>query len=111
HELRGAGCGAVRQAESHSVARGQGTERAVSNDTALALLPDDRGLGRRRARGRGRSSSEKAFALSCQDGSGSVNEKLAPPPSFGSAHSRPPWASMIERLIERPHPMPSGFVL
>jgi hypothetical protein len=29
-------------------------------------------------------------------------------PSFGSAHSRPPWASMIDRQIVRPIPMPCG---
>jgi hypothetical protein len=27
------------------------------------------------------------------------------------AHSRPPWDSIIERQIERPMPMPSGFVV
>ena len=27
------------------------------------------------------------------------------------AHSRPPWASMIERQIDRPMPMPSGLVV
>ena len=35
----------------------------------------------------------------------------APRGSHLVAHSRPPWASIIERQIERPMPMPSGFVV
>ena len=31
---------------------------------------------------------------------GSVNRKVAPPAALVSAHIRPPWASMIERLID-----------
>ena len=30
---------------------------------------------------------------------------------FGAAHNRPSWASMIDRQIDRPIPMPSGFVV
>src|SRR5438128_813390 len=37
---------------------------------------------------------------------GRRKENVAPAPRLGSAHSRPPWASMIERLIARPMPMP-----
>jgi hypothetical protein len=39
------------------------------------------------------------------------NEKVAPGPSFGSAHSRPWCLSMMERLMESPIPMPSLFVV
>lgn len=42
---------------------------------------------------------------------GRVKENVAPGPSLGSAQSRPPWASMIERLIANPKPMPCGFVV
>src|ERR1043166_795612 len=42
---------------------------------------------------------------------GSVNLKVAPGPLFGSAQSLPPWASMIERLIANPIPMPPDFVV
>src|SRR3546814_15851704 len=34
-----------------------------------------------------------------------------PPSSAACIHIRPPLASMIVRQIERPRPMPSGFVL
>ena len=37
--------------------------------------------------------------------------KVAPRGSFDVAHSRPPCASMIERLIDSPIPVPSGFVV
>jgi PAS domain S-box-containing protein len=42
---------------------------------------------------------------------GTENAKVAPGPSFATAHSRPPWASMIERLTESPIPIPSGLVV
>lgn len=37
--------------------------------------------------------------------------KLAPHPSLGVAHKRPPRDSMIERLIARCMPLPSGLVV
>jgi len=40
-----------------------------------------------------------------------VKRKVAPGPWFGTAHNRPPWFSMIDRLIERPIPMPPPFVV
>src|SRR3954467_7044762 len=42
---------------------------------------------------------------------GSVNSNVAPKGTFGVTHSRPPWASMIERQIESPIPMPLDFVV
>src|SRR6185369_14678410 len=42
---------------------------------------------------------------------GTVNCIVAPLSSFGEAHSVPPWASTIVRLIESPRPMPSAFVV
>jgi hypothetical protein len=42
---------------------------------------------------------------------GKLKENVAPGPGFDSAHSRPPWASMIERLIAKPMPMPCGLVV
>jgi hypothetical protein len=44
-------------------------------------------------------------------GAGSVNWKTAPHGSFALAHSRPSWASMIERQIESPSPRPLGLVV
>lgn len=41
---------------------------------------------------------------------GTVNENVAPV-ARRSAHSRPPCASMIDRLIERPIPVPPPFVV
>ena len=38
-------------------------------------------------------------------------EKTAPRSRFASAHRRPRWASMIERLIASPSPMPCGLVV
>src|SRR2546426_271675 len=40
---------------------------------------------------------------------GRLTRKLAPAPWFDSAHKRPPWASMIEREIDKPIPMPWGL--
>lgn len=37
---------------------------------------------------------------------GNVNWKTAPHGAFAVAHSRPPWASIIERLIDSPMPKP-----
>src|SRR5580693_2661329 len=42
---------------------------------------------------------------------GSVNWKVAPRPELALAHKRPPCDSMIDRLIESPIPVPSGFVV
>src|SRR6185295_2722767 len=42
---------------------------------------------------------------------GSENWKAAPRGGFGATHSRPPCASMIERQIQSPIPMPSGLVV
>src|SRR5262249_20045057 len=42
---------------------------------------------------------------------GSRMEKVAPGPWLDSAHSCPWWASMIERLIARPRPIPCGLVV
>jgi hypothetical protein len=42
---------------------------------------------------------------------GKVNRNTAPRDAFMSAHSRPPWASMIERQIDSPIPTPLDFVV
>jgi len=42
---------------------------------------------------------------------GKVNRNAAPLGSFASAHSRPPWASMIDRQIDSPIPTPLDFVV
>src|SRR5207249_5947312 len=42
---------------------------------------------------------------------GRENWKMAPCGSFGVAHSRPPCASTMERLIASPMPMPPALVL
>src|SRR5260370_5411005 len=42
---------------------------------------------------------------------GRVNWKTAPFGRFGDAQSRPPCASMIERQIDNPIPMPCGLVV
>src|SRR5258706_11287551 len=42
---------------------------------------------------------------------GSENENVTPEPSFGVAHKRPRWFSMIERLTDRPIPIPSSLVV
>src|SRR5712664_3028261 len=42
---------------------------------------------------------------------GRVNCNVAPWGTFAVAHSRPPWASTIERQIESPIPMPLGLVV
>jgi hypothetical protein len=40
------------------------------------------------------------------DRDGIEKENVAPGPSWALAHRRPLWFSMIERLIERPMPIP-----
>jgi hypothetical protein len=42
---------------------------------------------------------------------GKVNRNTAPRDAFMSAHSRPPWALMIDRQIDSPIPTPLGFVV
>src|ERR1700722_19177352 len=42
---------------------------------------------------------------------GAVNWKTVPHGTRGDAQKRPPWDSMIDRQIESPMPMPSGFVV
>jgi hypothetical protein len=42
---------------------------------------------------------------------GRVNRNTAPRGSLASAHSRPPWALMMERQIDSPIPMPLDFVV
>jgi hypothetical protein len=40
-----------------------------------------------------------------------VKQKVAPPSALFTAQSRPPWAWMIERQMDRPIPKPSPFVV
>ena len=42
---------------------------------------------------------------------GSVNRNAAPQGALASAQSRPPWASMMERQIDKPIPVPLVFVV
>jgi hypothetical protein len=42
---------------------------------------------------------------------GRVNWKLAPRGTVAAAHTRPPWASMIERQIDSPMPIPPDLVV
>jgi hypothetical protein len=42
---------------------------------------------------------------------GTVNWKTVPDGSIASAQSRPPWASMMERQIDSPIPIPLRFVV
>ena len=42
---------------------------------------------------------------------GAVNRKVAPRGRLALAHIRPPCASTIERQIDSPIPIPSGFVV
>jgi hypothetical protein len=52
---------------------------------------------------------KKIHDLACT--AGKVNRNIAPGGSFASAHSRPPWASMIDRQIDSPIPTPRDFVV
>ena len=42
---------------------------------------------------------------------GTVNWNTVPDGSIASAHSRPPWASMMDRQIDNPIPIPLDFVV
>src|SRR5438309_6308442 len=42
---------------------------------------------------------------------GRTNWNVAPAPALREAHKRPRWASMIDRLIESPMPIPPGLVV
>src|SRR5712671_5340756 len=52
-----------------------------------------------------------SYRLITPVGAGIVNRNRAPCDACPVAHSRPPWASMIERQIESPMPMPFDFVV
>ena len=56
-------------------------------------------------------AGERRHAAADASAAGIQKEKTAPGPRFDSAHRRPPWASMIERLIASPSPMPCGLVV
>jgi hypothetical protein len=43
--------------------------------------------------------------------SGMENENVAPGPSLATAHSRPWWLSMIDRLTDKPMPIPVLLVV
>jgi len=42
---------------------------------------------------------------------GTVNANVAPGPALGDAQIRPPCASMMERQIDNPIPIPLGLVV
>ena len=42
---------------------------------------------------------------------GMESASVIPGPSFGVAQRRPPWLSMMDRLTDRPIPMPSVLVV
>ncbi len=42
---------------------------------------------------------------------GSVKEKTVPPSGFGTAHNLPPWPFMMSWQIDKPIPIPFGFVV
>lgn len=46
-----------------------------------------------------------------QDGAGRAKRKTAPRGELGMAHSLPPCASIIDRLMARPMPVPCGLVV
>jgi hypothetical protein len=54
------------------------------------------------------------FPLQAPAGDGTAgkeNRSTAPRAAFMSAHSLPPWASMIDREIDSPIPTPFDFVV
>ena len=68
----------------------------------------------RSADGKGIVRIEDRFDTGAGDlwsSTGSFNEKTAPWGSLDVAHSRPPCASTIERLIASPMPIPAGLVV
>jgi hypothetical protein len=77
-----------------------GTPGLQSQVTSVALEAT-RELTRRHQRALGACSSVR----------GMENSNVAPGPSFDMAERRPRWLSIIERLTERPIPIPNGFVV
>lgn len=71
--------------------------RSHGRPRQLAVL-----LGSRQSRG-------QSGCVGCAGGS--VNENVAPPPGLLLAQMQPPWASIVERQIARPMPVPSAFVV
>ncbi len=55
--------------------------------------------------------SDRREFVSSLSAPGKVNRNTAPCDAFMSAHSRPPWASMIDRQIDSPIPTPLDFVV
>lgn len=67
-------------------------------------------------RGRGTWTVNELFPAAIDrkvqvDSQGIAKEKVAPGPSFGSAHKRPLCLSIMERLMDNPMPIPSLFVV
>ena len=44
--------------------------------------------------------------ITASPAAGRLDEKIAPPPAYSSAHNRPPCISTMERLIDSPMPIP-----
>jgi len=53
----------------------------------------------------------KTWSLEAHRTAGRAKWKVDPWSAFSVAQSRPPCASMMERLIDSPMPMPSGLVV
>jgi hypothetical protein len=59
---------------------------------------------------RDNGSARRIEPATVAEDAGSPNEKTIPRGEFGAAEIRPPWDSMIDRLIARPIPIPCGLV-
>src|ERR1700722_2995009 len=78
--------------------------------TFTLLLPGDTGTDWRLIRGGGQASATLSDRLG-PDHAGIVKLKMLPYGIFLAAQIRPRWASMIDRHIESPMPMPLCFVV
>jgi hypothetical protein len=93
-----AGCGGPSPCHQIAKTRLRGIHRCGQNDRVSRRLLRPELMGRQVA------TPSLLWA-------GRVNWKLAPRGTVAAAHTRPPWASMIERQIDSPIPIPPGLVV
>ena len=75
------------------------------------LNPDFRHRSARWRRWMAGSGGSRLDPGSHAPSAGSINQKTAPCGLFGATHTRPSCASIIERQIDRPIPIPPDFVV
>src|SRR6478672_7843361 len=83
----------------------------AATPTPCALKADGKGGPNVHAQFKKSDQATRSSLAICEAIAGSLNWKVAPWCGLRLAHSLPQCPSMIERLMESPMPVPSGFVV